>query len=202
VLETISETIQDVIWFPSFSLPGWLRDLLDFIGSVAGKIDDLLNKKHCIDLLFSKVCGSIKDVFDGLSFLIDWAKGIIEDVVMSVINAILKAIGLKSLDELIDDILDLIGIPRDLFEGPLEDVIAGILNFYADAAWENLQGLLNFDTVPLKLPGCGRSIGGLKTDDGLGCMIDQLRKAAQARAVDEFAGMSASYINEKLEQIA
>merc|ERR1711862_403968 len=201
-LADIAGAIQDVMWFPSFSLPGWLRDLLDFIGSVAKKIDDILNKKRCIKIIWVKVCGTIQDVLDGLSFLISWAKDIIEGIVMDVINAILKAIGLKSINELIDDILDLIGIPQDFFEQSLQDMLKSLFSQVAETAWNRLTELIDVDNLPFKLPSCGngRSLNDFRDTD-VWCMIDQLRKGIQARAVDALAEMSASYIEDKIDLI-
>lgn len=83
-LTEISDAIQDV------------RDILEPVRRPLKSLENALDTDVCVNVYFTKVCLSIKDVLDGVDWLAGWAVDILVNLAMGVLQPILDTLRLPS----------------------------------------------------------------------------------------------------------
>jgi hypothetical protein len=100
------------------TMPNWLNDILEFIGDLVAELDWILNYQHrhkwCLKIkigpIKKKKCWSwtytIKKILDAFSHFISLIRGLVENAIWGVINAMLRALGLPTFDAIISRIMN------------------------------------------------------------------------------------------------
>jgi len=94
------------VHFPS--LPNWLDSILQFISDIVKALGDILNRRHCIQFFWHRTCWSWGDILRWVGWLVGIISWAIESIVFGIINGILRALGLPTLDDLLWRLMNLL----------------------------------------------------------------------------------------------